>query len=75
VWPTPDEKYYGLAGGLSPYNLDEQLEKISQTCRVPIWVDTETGVRGNSYTKDDIDDFNIHKVWKFLSVAKRWVIQ
>jgi phosphoribosylanthranilate isomerase len=75
VWNTPNERCYGLAGGLTPYNLDENLTKISETCAVPIWIDTETGVRGNSYAKDDVDNFNMHKVWKFLSVAEKWVIK
>ncbi len=69
-WPRPIGRYCGYAGGLSPANVQEELEKISQvTAGSPFWIDTETRVRSNSDKLFDLD-----KVWLFLETVKPWVI-
>jgi len=67
-WPKPTYRgFAGYAGGLSPENLQEQLEKIDEICGDnPIWIDVETGVR----TKEI---FDLGKVTEFLEVANPWV--
>ena len=72
VWPAYPGRYCGYAGGLSPDNLDAEMEKIyaittKDGSNGPIWIDTETGVR-----TDDKLDYN--KVWAFLEKAEPWVI-
>lgn len=68
-WPNPIGNYCGYAGGLSPENISEQLEKISETTNGPIWIDTETRVRS-----EDDKQFDLKKVIKFLSLADEWLI-
>lgn len=67
--------FYGYGGGLTPYNLDEELEKIEQvlTSNSSVWIDVETGVRGNSYHSIGDELFNLHKVWKFLKIAEKYI--
>lgn len=67
-WPTR-EGYCGYAGGLSPENLQEQLELIAELANPPIWIDVETLVR----TSDD-QELDMERVVKFLKVAKPWMI-
>jgi len=68
-WPAAIPPYSGYAGGLSPDNLEEQLQFIDQVCGdVPIWIDVETHVRSNF---DQL--FDLEKVKRFLSIAARWV--
>lgn len=70
-WPKPlDGVYCGYAGGLSPYNLVENLEKIEPLMgNRRIWIDAETHLRSDMDTKFDLD-----KVRAFLSIASNWVI-
>ena len=69
-WPKAKGEYCGYAGGLSPENLEEQLEKIK--CVVDedqkIWIDVETHVRSS-----DDKQFDLDKVRKFLEISKRYV--
>jgi len=67
-WPKPVGNYCGYAGGLSPDNLEEQLERISQVCGGgPIWIDTETRVRS-----DHDRQFDLGLVRDFLEAARPW---
>ncbi|MDO8469541.1 MAG: hypothetical protein Q7S84_00790 [bacterium] len=61
--------YAGYAGGLSPDNVGEELEKISKVARGHIWIDTETRVRSNHDAT-----FDLQKVSQFLEVSRPWVI-
>jgi phosphoribosylanthranilate isomerase len=69
-WPEPIEGVYcGYAGGLSPENVAEQLEKIEAvTPNARIWIDAETHVRSNG---DQL--FDLEKVRRFLEVTRPWV--
>lgn len=66
-WALPFfERFTGYAGGLSPDNLTEKLEKFFQLqSPVEIWIDTETGVRTN-------DELDLVKVEKFLEIASKY---
>jgi len=66
-WPRANG-YCGYAGGLSPENLESQLELIEQVADYPMWIDTETRVRS-----DGDYQFDLGKVRAFLEVAKPWV--
>lgn len=69
-WPRQlPNKYTGYSGGLSPDNLQEQLERISMVASGPIWIDGETLVRS-----EDDKLFDLGKVCRFLEVAKPRVI-
>jgi phosphoribosylanthranilate isomerase len=71
-WPQQQSgQYSGYAGGLSPDNLEEELEKISRVALggKPIWIDAETKLRSKEDTL-----FDLAKVRRFLEVAKPWVI-
>lgn len=59
--------FTGYAGGLSPDNLEEQLQKLDNIVNEPIWIDAETWLR-----TDDL--FDLEKVVKFLEIAKSRVI-
>lgn len=69
VIPSMDpQAYRGYAGGLSPSNLEDQLNKIEQAVGdTTIWVDMETHVRSNNDMQFDLD-----KVRKCLEIAKKW---
>ena len=68
-WPK-QKGYCGYAGGLSPDNLQEQLEKIEKVVDdVPIWIDAETHLRSPDNSILDLD-----KVRSFLEIARPWVI-
>lgn len=68
-YPTAIQGYCGYAGGLSPENLQEQLEKISQVVgNNSIWIDAETNVRSCS---DMV--FDLERVEAFLAIAKKWI--
>lgn len=63
-WALPNVGIFtGYAGGLSPDNIAEKLEKFK--CDVKVWIDTESGVR--------TDDFlDLTKVEKFLEIASKY---
>ncbi len=68
TWPQA-KGYCGYAGGLSPDNLQSQLELIEQVAGDGfIWIDTETRVRS-----EDDRIFDLGKVRAFLEAAKPWV--
>tara|TARA_Y100000034_G_scaffold136240_1_gene211737 strand:- start:1594 stop:2337 length:744 start_codon:yes stop_codon:yes gene_type:complete len=68
-WPQARNMYCGYAGGLSPDNIEEQMEKIEKVAGDgPIWVDVETHVRS-----DDDKLFDMDKVEMFLHRISPWV--
>lgn len=70
AWPKAMDCYSGYAGGLSPSNLELQLELIEKVCgNNPIWIDVETKVR----SADD-RQFETHLAHKFLEIAKSWLV-
>jgi hypothetical protein len=69
-WCTPAEDIYcGYAGGLSPDNVEAQLQKIETFVgQQPIWIDMESKVRL------EVDDsFSLNKVTKVLETVSPWV--
>jgi len=70
TWPDYLQGIYcGYAGGLSPTNLTEQMEKISKVCGLgPIWIDAESRLR----SRDNIK-FDLGLVKAFLEKAKPWL--
>lgn len=66
---TQGKMYFtGYAGGLTPANLESELQKINAIVGDnEIWIDTETGVR-----TDDILD--LEKVEQFLEIAKPYTL-
>ena len=69
-WPKqPLNQYCGYAGGLSPDNLNQEMERISKVATGPIWIDAETLLRSEN---DKV--FDLKKVRRFLEVAKPWVV-
>ena len=59
----------GFAGGLSPENVAQQIEKIlGVTGEAPFWIDAETHLR-----TDDLRQFDLTKVISFLEAAKPYV--
>lgn len=59
----------GYAGGLSPENVVEQLEKLEKVVGDrEIWIDAETRIRSNN---DKI--FDLEKVEEFLEKCKPWI--
>lgn len=67
TWPAPIEGLdVGYAGGLSPANVVEQIEKILPAIgKRDFWIDAETHLRS------DVDDtFDLGKVEAFLKAAK-----
>lgn len=69
-WQEPIGGYCGYAGGLSPENLKENLDKLCDIVGdTPIWVDAETHLRSNNDKQFDLD-----KVVKFLEIAKPYVL-
>lgn len=68
-WPVqPFNQYCGYAGGLSPDNLQREMEKISEVAPGPIWIDAETLLR----SENDMV-FDLEKVRRFLKMASPWV--
>jgi len=67
-WPAQPNTYCGYAGGLSPTNLQKEMERISEVATGPIWIDAETLLRS-----EDNMVFNLEKVRCFLETAKPWV--
>jgi hypothetical protein len=68
-WPKQlVNRFCGYAGGLSPDNLAEEMEKISSVAPGPIWIDAETLLR----SENDMV-FDLEKVCRFLEAAKPWV--
>ena len=68
-WPEARDCYCGYAGGLSPANLSQQLDIISESVGDrTIWIDAETHVRS-------LDDrvFDLNKVERFLEIAEAYV--
>jgi hypothetical protein len=71
-WPTPlEEAPCGYAGGLSPENVQGQIEKISKIVAPDdvIWIDAETHLRSNGDQQFDLD-----KVVAFLEATKPYII-
>lgn len=69
-WPVARKGWCGYAGGLSPENLKEQMEKITEVAgEGPIWIDVETRVRS-----EDDSKFILSRVEDFLQAAEPWVI-
>lgn len=70
-WPTlPAEFKTGMAGGLSPDNLEEQLAKMADLPGPSVvWIDMETGVRDPR--SDAVDPA---KVRRCLQIAKDYVV-
>jgi hypothetical protein len=70
-WPTlPAEFKTGVAGGLSPDNLEEQLAKMADLPGPsPVWIDMETGVRDARS-----DAMDLAKVRRCLQIAQDYVI-
>jgi hypothetical protein len=71
TWPRPTQEYTGYAGGLAPWNLEEQLALIGAAAgEARIWIDVETHVR----TADD-QHFDLELVRRFLEIAEPHVVQ
>lgn len=67
-WPRSIAgSYCGYAGGLSPENVSEQLDRIVEGVDGPFWVDVETRLRSG-----DDRVFDLHKVESFLTAASEW---
>lgn len=59
----------GLAGGLGPENLAEQLDKMSESIgNNTIWIDMETKIRSDN---DKI--FDLEKVEQCLEICRKWI--
>lgn len=72
-WPVC-KGYSGYAGGLSPENLEEQLEKISKVAGDgPIWIDVETHIRSEDGMGNDI--FDLDRVRSFLEISQKWIVE
>lgn len=56
----------GYAGGLSPDNLSEQLEKLFSKTSADIWIDMESNVRTHNF-------LDLNKVVKCLEITKPWI--
>lgn len=75
VWPRPiDGARCGYAGGLSPANVSDQLDKIAEAgskdfgpVTDSIWIDAETRLRS-----DGGSSFDLAKVEEFLARATLW---
>lgn len=69
-WPMAyPYTYCGYAGGLSPKNLETQLEVIADAANEQLfWIDVETRVR----TQDD-QRLDIAKVERFLEIASKYI--
>lgn len=67
--PVPFSSFTGFAGGLSPENVAQQIEKILEVAgETPFWIDAETHLR-----TDDLQQFDLTKVLHFLEAAKPYV--
>ena len=63
-WPTAISTLCGYAGGLTPDNLEAQLDAIAKVSENrTIWIDVETGVRTDN-------QFDLQKVSRFLKIVK-----
>lgn len=70
VWPKQIiNTFCGYAGGLSPGNLQKEMERISEVTTGPIWIDAETLLRS-----EDNAVFQLETVQRFLEEARPWVI-
>lgn len=69
-WPLIEADIpQGYAGGLTPDNIAEQLERLAGLrgeVLPPIWIDIETGVRTNNV-------FDLAKVRAVLEITKPWL--
>jgi hypothetical protein len=67
-WDGPLDIYTGYAGGLSPANLEEQLQRIDEVVGDKhIWIDAETHLRTDEYLDWEL-------VIPFLEAAKSRVV-
>jgi phosphoribosylanthranilate isomerase len=66
-WVKPiDNVFCGMAGGLNPDNLAEELNRMAEVVGdTEIWIDAESGVREN-------DKFDLNKVERFLEISSTW---
>ncbi|MBU2265085.1 hypothetical protein KJ784_02785 [Patescibacteria group bacterium] len=71
AWPKQHSvaAYCGYAGGLAPANLQKEMGRISEVADGPIWIDAETLLRSEDNTV-----FQTETVYRFLEVARPWVI-
>lgn len=70
VWEVPQSNIYcGFAGGLSPNNVKEQIEKMRIVTEVPFWIDAETHLRS-----EDDKKFDLKKVRDFLKTAEPFTV-
>lgn len=61
----------GYAGGLSPENLEQQIQKIEQVVGAKeIWIDMETHVRSNHDAQ-----FDLAKVERCLEIASMYILK
>ena len=65
-WQAPiKNKFCGYAGGLSPLNIKDNLQKIKSVIGSEnVWIDMESGVRTN-------DNFDLNKVVDILTLVKK----
>lgn len=67
-WPVALDSYCGYAGGLSPDNLQDQLQLLETIAGDgPVWIDVESKVRSTVFHREDLD---LAKVAKFLQIAE-----
>ena len=71
-WPSTELPIsVGFAGGLSPDNLDHQIEAIYEAAKgQPVWIDAQARLRSNNNVQ-----FNLELVAKFLETAKPYVAE
>jgi hypothetical protein len=71
-WPCPLKWINcGYAGGLSPENVAEQIEKIEKVAEGrTVWIDAETQLR-----TPDNKIFDLARVRQFLEAARPWVME
>lgn len=66
AWP---DTFCGYAGGLSPYNVAEEICKMVEVASdEQVWIDTETRVR-----TDDDKELDMELVYEFLKAAEPFV--
>lgn len=75
-WERPESEggklLCGYAGGLSPENVAQQIDKIAQVAGDDlVWIDAETHLRS---LQDGRDVFDLEKVRRFLQAVQPWVV-
>lgn len=70
-WEVPSNDIYcGFAGGLSPQNVKEEIEKIMAVTDKSFWIDAETKLRSN-----DDKLFDLELITNFLEASERYVAE